>query len=494
MSDIEVLMKELKDVQGAVQTKVDAGIKPLGEEIQRMGKAIEAAQAEAKELRTRQAMAISRDSRLFVRDGRFAGYDSLDLGAAKSVFSRRPSSDRLQKVLTDHAAAEKAVRQAIDAEWIQGWEDKYIKALTFSAGASARARQMAYDIVNPLANELRAEWRKTKALDSTTAAAGDELVPTLEASELWMDVNLNTNVLPTMRQRPMPSNPFDWPTQFGATNWYPTTENTQVTSTTPTTAKVTLTAQGLKTGVPFSDELNEDAIIALVPELRSSLARNAAEVIDDVLLNGDTTTTNGINSDGATISSSTAGKAHWLLGWDGLIHLPLVDNTAQEINLNAAVSAGTAYNRAMRLIGKYAAAQVLGDTVFFADVNTVIASLTMDEVELITNFGPRATISSGELARVYGIPLVVSGQMRLADVDGKVTDSGNATNTGRILCTNLSQWLVGFRRGITFEPDREPGKGQTTLYVSFRIALQERSGTRSSATHTSLIRDITGVV
>ena len=58
---------------------------------------------------------------------------------------------------------------------------------------------------------------------------------------------------------------------------------------------------------------------------------------------------------------------------------------------------------------------------------------------------------------------------------------------------NMSQWAVGFRRQITMEAQREAGKGQTTLYVSFRIALAERTGTPSTATHTSLMYHITGV-
>ena len=135
----------------------------------------------------------------------------------------------------------------------------------------------------------------------------------------------------------------------------------------------------------------------------------------------------------------------------------------------------------------------MGDVVYFADINTVITSMTMDEVELMTNFGPRATISTGELARIYGVPIVTSSQIRLSDTDGKVTDSGNVTNTGVVLATNVSQWAVGFRRGVTFEPDREAGKGQTTLYVSFRIALRQRVATASAATHTALVYDITGV-
>ena len=76
----------------------------------------------------------------------------------------------------------------------------------------------------------------------------------------------------------------------------------------------------------------------MMEELRRGLLRNAREVIDDVLLNADTTTTNNINADGTTITTTDAGKGHWLVGFDGLLHLPLVDNTSQVNDHNAAVS------------------------------------------------------------------------------------------------------------------------------------------------------------
>ena len=79
-------------------------------------------------------------------------------------------------------------------------------------------------------------------------------------------------------------------------------------------------------------------MIAMMEELRYKLIRNAWEVIDYVILNGDTTTTNNINADGGTIASTDAGKSQWLPGFDGLLHLLLADNTGQNVDHNAAVS------------------------------------------------------------------------------------------------------------------------------------------------------------
>jgi len=246
---------------------------------------------------------------------------------------------------------------------------------------------------------------------------------------------------------------------------------------------VTLNAKGLKTGVPFSDELSEDSIVAFASELRSSLARNAAEVIDDVLLNADQTATNGINSDGATIVATDPGKAQWLLGFDSLRHAFLVDNTGQGTNHNAAVSAA-AYNLVLAKMGKYAIRP--SETVFVTDAQTRIASLAIAEVETADS-SRTSTLSSGELMSLYATPILVSEQMRLTDDDGKVTDpvTAAANTEGTILGFNTTQWYVGFRRGITFETEREAGKGQTTMYVSFRIALVDRSGDITAATHTA---------
>ena len=336
------------------------------------------------------------------------------------------------------------------------------------------------------------EWQVNlkAAMDSTTAGTGDELVPTQEASALWMDVNLETLVSPLFSRVEMPSDPFEIPLQMGDVNWYPGTENLATTSTALATAKQMLTSYEVVGQVPWSLTLDEDAVIAMATEVRNNLVRNAAEVIDDVLLNGDTTTTNNINADGATISKTDAGKGHWLLGFDGLLHLPLVDNTSQANNHNAAVS-DDMFNEVRGKLGKYGVRP--SELAYMMDVNTYIRSLSVSNFRTLDKLGPNATLLRGQLGAVEGIPVIVSEQMKLADTDGKVTDGGNTTDTGRLLMVNRSQWRVGFRRELSIETDRDIQKRQNIMVVSLRIAFAERTGNRSTATHTGLQYDITGV-
>ena len=82
--------------------------------------------------------------------------------------------------------------------------------------------------------------------------------------------------------------------------------------------------------------------------------------------------------------------------------------------------------------------------------------------------------------------------MGVADTDGKVTSGGNATDTGRVLGVNRNGWFHGFRREMLIETERDIEKTQIKMVVSFRMALVAR-GSRSSARHTALAYDITGV-
>ena len=337
------------------------------------------------------------------------------------------------------------------------------------------------------------DWRGNlkAAMDSTTAGAGDELVDTQEARALWEDVNLETAVAPLFNTVQMPSNPFLIPLQLGDVNWYPGSENMAAKSTALATARQTLTAYELVAEVPWSYDLDEDSVIAMMEELRRSLLRNAREVIDDVVLNGDATTTDSINADEATISATDPGKGQWLLGFDGLLHLPLVDNTGQANDHGAAVSSDM-FNEVRSKLGKYGVRP--SEMVYITDVNTFIRCLGVDSFRTLDKFGPHATVLTGQLGAVEGIPVIVSEQMKPADADGKVTDGGNDTDTGRLLIVNRGQWRVGYKRELTIETVRDPQKRQNVMVVSFRIALQERSGSRSTATHTALQYNITGVV
>ena len=435
--ELETIKNEVAEVRDFYRQRLDADIPPLREEMERLSRAV-GDLTEKQRAGERQAMLAryAGGDRPRVPFGKYHGMDALDLACVRSVLAsqQRDPGD-------------------VDPRRLVDWQ------------ANLKA-----------------------AMDSTTAGSGDELVATGEATALWADINLDTHVASLFTRVDMPTNPFEIPLQLGDVSWYPGAENTATTETALTTARRTLTAHELVAEVPWSLTLDEDAVIAMAAEVRSTLVRNAVEVIDDVLLNADTTTQNNINADGATIAASTAGKAHWLLGFDGLLHLPLADNTGQA-NDHAAAPSADMFNEARGKLGKYGVRP--SELAYVADVGTYIKSLGITEFRTLDKLGPQATLLNGQLAQVDGIPVVVSEQMAKSDADGKVTNSGNTNTKGRLLIVNRTQWRLGFRRELMIETTRDIQKRQNIMVVSMRLAFMERTGTRSSATHTALKYNIT---
>ena len=437
--DIELIKREVAGIRDFYQSRLDTEVAPLQEEVGRIAAQLGRVQEQWRDGERRAILSkYGGDDRPRVTHGKYKGMDALSLAYVRSVLNAQ---------LREPAGLKRRM--------LDDWQ-----------------------------NNLKA------ALDSTTAGGGDELVATAEASALWSDVNLETLIAPLFSRVDMPTNPFEIPLQLGGVTWYPGTENTAVTGSAPSTSRQTLTAHELVAEVPWSLTLDEDAVIAMAEEVRSSLVRNAVEVIDDVLLNADTTVENGINSDGATITATTAGKGHWLVGFDGLLHLPLVDNTGQANNHNAAVS-DDMFNEIRGKLGRYGVRP--SELAYIMDVNTYIKSLTVDNFRTLDKLGNNATLLRGQLGAVEGIPVIVSEQMATADADGKVTDGGAANTKGRLLITNRTQWRLGFRRELLIETTRDIQKRQNIMVVSMRLAFMERTGSRSTATHTALQYNITGV-
>ncbi len=488
-TDIEAIKKDLADINGFVRERFEPVTREVGlvrEETERLKREVLEVQRRERTSRRHALTAYAEEAAAHVvREGPYAGMDVLDLALVRRfAHSQRRESfgpawieraEQAKRSLTEGIApADVQASHQAAARRLESW-------FTVDSRPTGQFEGFSRALLQPMTRA---------AMDSTTAGSGDELVATLEARELWMDVNLQTLVAPLIPTFPMPSNPFDVPMQLGDVSFYPGTENIAATSTALATGKTTLTAFELVGQVPYSFTLEEDGVIAMLPEIRAGLVRNVAEILDDIILNADATAQDSINADGATISAANMGKAHWLIGYDGILHLPLVDNVGQSNDHDDAVS-DDIFNEVRAKLGKYGVRP--SQLAWIMDVNTFIRAQSVSQFRTMDKLGPNATLLTGMLGAIEGIPVIVSEHMRLADTDGKVTDTGNTANTGRLLIVNRTQWAQGFRRELNIDVDRDVQKRQTVVTVSFRHALTERSGARATATHTALQYNITGV-
>ena len=332
-----------------------------------------------------------------------------------------------------------------------------------------------------------------KALTSTGAGTGAELLDRQMAAALWDDIFLASRVVGTLQNVPMPSNPFDLPLGLGSVTWRKGTQNTATTASDPVTAKSTLTATELVAEVDWSYTLDEDAVVAMMPAIRGRIGQSGAETIDAFALNADNTiaATGNINSDDSTPSSSAYYNSD---GQDGLRHLWLVDNTAQGVNAGGDALADADITSALSKMGKYAA--VPEQLAMVTDVQTYLNGflktgsgapgeylITMDKL------GQNAVVMTGQVAQYRGVPLILSESYSLTAATGKASATTANNTLGGLTVYNRTMWYSGFIRDLLIEMDRNIQTRTYLLVASLRQAIAA-FGTRSTAKHTSGVRNV----
>lgn len=306
------------------------------------------------------------------------------------------------------------------------------------------------------------------------AGYGSEWVPDVWSTELWRKARAENVILPLFRVIEMPSNPFELPisgtdptvyyvpeTQdeddltLGATNPIP---DSRIGS-----GKVTLAAKKLALRVGFSAELTEDTALPLIPLYREQALRAMTEAIDHVLLNGDTTTaaTGNINSDDAAPPATAK-----YLAFDGLRKLPLVTNPANAQDAGGAPT--VALMRSTRFLMPPRYALKPHQCAWIVDSSTYAKLLSLAEVATVDKYGPHATVLTGEIAKVDGVPVLVSAEMPLTQADGKADASGNTQ--GQALCVYRPGWIVGYRRRVAATMDYLPYYDAYQMVVTVRLA------------------------
>lgn len=330
-----------------------------------------------------------------------------------------------------------------------------------------------------------------KLMTSTGTGAGDELVPTGLQNTLWQDFFLESVIVQNMRARgqvidPMPTDPFNVPT-MGEATWSGTPGQGQASAAQDlTTAAPVLTTKLLRAVVEWSYELDEDAVIAMMPSVGQELARSGAYTWDAFAINADATSasTGNINLDDDTPASD----AYYLSsGQDGIRHQYIVDNTGQHTDAGGDALTDTDMLGALADMGKYGVRPE--QTVIIVSPQVYIKMFDLGNIATMDKVGDRAAYVTGMVNDYMRIPVIISSAQPLAEADGKVCKTAASNTLGTISIFNLSQWYTGFKRSLMIESARDIEKQKTVMVASFRMAIACR-GTRSAATHTAGIRNI----
>jgi HK97 family phage major capsid protein len=330
--------------------------------------------------------------------------------------------------------------------------------------------------------------RYTMTTDGT--GTGAELIDIILYPRLFQDV-ISASLVAGLFQPwlDMPSQKVELPSLGDVTFYKPSAEGVAVTATDLATAKRPLTAYTVKGQVDISDEEEEDSIIALLPAIRANLIRNAKEAIDEAILNADASTgKQNINYYAATGGSDINTASRFLLGFDGLIHYCLNEVAGQATDLGALTIDD--FGALISLLGKYA--DVPSRCAFIIDRWVKNKAILLDEFLTVDKMGANATLLTGQIGEVFGIPTVLSGQIQKANATGQVDQTSGSNTLGRIVLVNRDMWVFGVRRNIRVAVQRDEAKTLTSIVVSMRIGLQ-CYGDRSSASycHTALGYNVT---
>lgn len=324
--------------------------------------------------------------------------------------------------------------------------------------------------VDTLKSALGIETKANEAMHSTQAGFGDEYVPTEMAANVIEAARDRSTILGEITNIwDMPTNPFTVPVEGDDAAFYLTDEEDTVTGTDVTRSKVgtsllTLTAKKFSASVFLTSELIEDAKIAggIRSHVERQLGKKFAEVVDNVILNGDVVTaaTGNINSDNA---ARTAGTPD--LAFDGLRKAAFAGTKTLDVGV---LDSGDFMAVRALLGGKYGANPQ--DLLIIMNPETYYKTQTLAQLQGIDTFGGAATLQNGVLQYLYGIKVVVSSQFGLTEADGKINTSAGLNTKGGFLVVYKPAMNFGWKRKLQLHVEFLPRVDQYCITAHSRLS------------------------
>jgi len=309
-----------------------------------------------------------------------------------------------------------------------------------------------------------------KALDSGTAAAGGNWVPTGFSEGLIESVYAASEIAQAFPQVDMPNNPHRLFLANSRTHAKLATESTSddvyasaqlLPATTPSTGKVDLDAVKLSHRIAVSSEYMEDSAVDL-DSLTREIIEGQGYAVDDAIINGDTTAS---HMDTDISSSDDRRKA-----WDGLRDTCL--NTTSNTVGNNANPLTLASIRALRkaLDPDYAARSndlllIFGN----AGMNDLMGDAN---IATLYAFGENAAVRTGGVGPIFDFGGVFNAaQMReVLDSAGVYNASGTLTST---ILVNKKAWVIGRMRNLMVEFEKAPGTDRYILSATQRLIFKK---------------------
>lgn len=310
---------------------------------------------------------------------------------------------------------------------------------------------------------------------------GAEWVPELWATQLWMNERESLVVSQQFQTVDMPSDPFNMPIEGVSPEMElaPETEDADQLVLTDAatssvqkiaTGKLQLTTNKFMLRIGISAEQEEDSIISTISEARRITLRVFDETRDNVILNADSSAVGNVNLHDAT---PPATKPYMTTAGAGLI------KTA--FNLGTVFDAGgvptLALMRKLRFEGlalEYR--KQMSNLVYIVDSATEGRLLGIPEFLTLDKIGSQATVLTGMIGMIDGIPVVTSGELAQSDTNGKVSNTPANNTKGRALLVYRPWHKIGYRRQPRITSEFYQMMDAHMMVISARMGQKQREG------------------
>jgi hypothetical protein len=311
--------------------------------------------------------------------------------------------------------------------------------------------------------------RALRAMDTAESGYGQQLIGAQYVGELWAAARRDSRIFSLLDSFEMQEATTYVPVEVDIPEMLFVGESTSPTGSN----RVQLTPSKFIIHQMFSGEMEEDSIIPWLPFLRRQAGLSMEHYSDSLVLNGDTTNagTGNINLDDA----DPADTKHYL-AQDGIRHAWIVDNTNNKIDAAGAVT-WAQLNRLRGLmvddtyLHDWSHPAIASDMVYVSDPRTADQIAMLDEVITVDKYGTGATVLTGEVSRIGMHPLIVSMAQGRTEADGKLSTTGSNNVKGQVSAFNRRGLKAGWRRRVQMETERLPGRDQTRLIWSLRLAV-----------------------
>jgi HK97 family phage major capsid protein len=279
-----------------------------------------------------------------------------------------------------------------------------------------------------------------KSFGTSPADDGGAWIPTAISSTWIEEFELERRMIRSIRELPMPTNPWKLSVQKNTTEAKIAAEKTPLTDDNFQTTTIDFDATKLGEFYCLPEELNEDSAPPILAIARAEVAEAQMRALEQALVNGDDSGTHqDDDTDGG--AANLAAKT-----FKGLRKLGLANSANGSVVTFSSAVTTAKLDEMRKVMGKFGINP--RDLMYAFSPAGYHQAVALDEVTSVEKFGPAATILTGALAAFRGIEVGISEFIRDDLAATGVNINGGPNDKTTVLLYNKKRFYWGRRRPV----------------------------------------------